>query len=592
MYMRRWLAVLCSVLVLFTILPAAALAKAGDAVKPGWKEDRVAKGWIQSKIRKMTLEEKVGQLFMVHVYGRTPTDPDYEEINLEEKRGGRNFKEVIEKYHVGGVIYFNWTDNIGTPIDAKQVNALSNGLQKIAMKQRMQIPLFISTDQEGGLVARVTEPATVFPGSMATGATRSVQYAGKSAEIMARELKSLGINMDLAPVLDVNVNPANPVINVRSFSEDPDLVSKMGVAQVKGFQGQNIVATAKHFPGHGDTDVDSHYGLPIIHHDRETLEKVDLKPFRAAIDAGIDAIMTAHIVVPALDDSGLPATLSKPILTDLLRREMGFDGLIITDSLGMSGANVLPPERVPVEAFKAGADILLNPPDVDLAYNAVLNAVKSGEISKKRLDESVFRILWYKMKRGLFHHPYVDEKATRVIGNNKHLETADRIADKSITLLKNEKGVLPLSREKSLLVTGPSDGKPERLASLLAEKGISADAYTTGATPTPEQIEAALEKAKDVDTVIVTTYNADSNTGQQNLVRALKEADKPVVVAAMRNPYDIAAFPEVDGNLATYGNRDVSVRALARALTGEVNPSGKLPVTVPGMFEYGFGLRY
>lgn len=590
--MRKWLAVLCSVLVFFTVLPAAALADTGDAVKPGWKEDRVAKGWIQSKIRRMTLEEKVGQLFMVHVYGRTPTDPDYEEINLEQKRGGKNFKEVIEKYHIGGVIYFNWTDNIGTPLDAKQVNALSNGLQKIAMKQRMKIPLFISTDQEGGMVARVTEPATVFPGNMAAGATRSIEYAGKSAEVMARELKSLGINMNLAPVLDVNVNPANPVINVRSFSEDPDLVAKMGVAQVKGFQGQNIVATAKHFPGHGDTDVDSHYGLPIIHHDRETLEKVDLKPFRAAIDAGIDAIMTAHIVVPALDDSGLPATLSKPILTDLLRKEMGFDGLIITDSLGMSGANVLPPDRVPVEAFKAGADILLNPPDVDLAYNAVLNAVKSGEISRKRLDESVYRILWYKMKRGLFHHPYVDEKETRVIGNNKHLETADRIAEKSITLLKNEKGALPLSKRKSVLVTGPSDGKPERLASLLEEKGISADAYTTGATPTSAQIEAAVEKAKGVDAVIVTTYNADSNTGQQNLVRALKEAGKPVVVAAMRNPYDISAFPEVDGYLATYGNRDVSVRALAKALTGEVNPSGRLPVTVPGMFEYGFGLSY
>src|SRR5690606_18255776 len=367
-----------------------------------------------------------------------------EEINLEQKRGGKNFKEVIEKYHIGGVIYFNWTDNIGTPLDAKQVNALSNGLQKIAMKQRMKIPLFNSTDQEGGMVARVTEPATVFPGNMAAGAARSIEYAGKSAEVMARELKSLGINMNLAPVLDVNVNPANPVINVRSFSEDPDLVAKMGVAQVMGFQGQNIVATAKHFPGHGDTDVDSHYGLPIIHHDRETLEKVDLKPFRAAIDAGIDAIMTAHIVVPALDDSGLPATLSKPILTDLLREEMGVDGLIITDSLGMEGANVLPPERVPVEAFKAGADILLNPPDVDLAYNAVLEAVKSGEISQKRLDESVSRILWYKMKRGLFHHPYVDEKAPRIIGNKKHLKTADRIAASSITLLKNENGVLPL----------------------------------------------------------------------------------------------------------------------------------------------------
>lgn len=590
--MRKFLSVLCAVLVLVALLPTVAIAKPEEAVKPGWKEDRVAKGWIQSKIKKMTLEEKVGQLFMVHVYGRTPTDPEYEEINIEEKRGGKNFKEVIEKYHIGGIIYFNWTDNIGTPLDAKQVNALSNGLQKIAMKQRMKIPLFISTDQEGGMVARVTEPATVFPGSMAAGATRSTQFAQKSAEITARELKSLGINMDLAPVLDVNVNPANPVINVRSFSEDPDLVTKMGVAQVKGFQGQNIIATAKHFPGHGDTDVDSHYGLPIIHHDRETLEKVDLKPFRAAIDAGIDAIMTAHIVVPALDDSGLPATLSKPILTDLLRKEMGFDGLIITDSLGMSGANVLPPDRVPVEAFKAGADILLNPPDVDLAYNAVLDAVKSGEISQKRLDESVYRILWYKMKRGLFHHPYVDEKATRIIGNKKHLETADLIAERSITLLKNENGVLPLTKGKNVLVTGPADGEPERLASLLKEKRIFADAYRTDTTPSQEQIEEALKKAKEADLVIVTTYNANSNAGQQNLVRALKEADKPVVVASMRNPYDIAAFPQVDGNLLTYGNRDVSVRALAKALTGEINPSGKLPVTVPGMFEYGFGLRY
>ncbi len=590
--MRRWLSVLCAVLVFFTILPTVAIAKPGDAAKPHWKEERAAKGWIKNMIKRMTLEEKVGQLFMVHVYGRTPTDPDYEEINLEKKRGGKNFKEVIEKYHIGGVIYFNWTDNIGTPLDAKQVNALSNGLQKIAMKQRMKIPLFISADQEGGMVARVTEPATVFPGSMALGATRSTRYAQASAEIMARELKSLGINFDMAPVLDVNVNPANPVINVRSFSEDPDLVTQMGLAQIRGFQGQNIVATAKHFPGHGDTDVDSHYGLPIIHHDRETLEKVDLKPFRAAIDAGIDAIMTAHIVVPALDDSGLPATLSKPILTDLLREEMGFDGLIITDSLGMEGANVLPPERVPVEAFKAGADILLNPPDVDLAYNAVLEAVKSGEISQKRLDESVSRILWYKMKRGLFHHPYVDEKAPRIIGNKKHLKTADRIAESSITLLKNENGVLPLTEEKRVLVTGPTDGKPERLAALLGAKGISADAYETDATPGSEQIERALEKAQRADLVIVTTYNANSNTGQRDLVRALTDADKPVVVASMRNPYDIAAFPEVDGNLLTYGNTDVSVRALARALTGEVNPSGKLPVTVPEMFEYGYGLRY
>src|SRR5699024_6508054 len=236
-----------------------------------------------------------------------------------------------------------------------------------------------------------------FPGNMALGATRSEAYAAESAGILGKELSSLGINMNYAPVADVNINPANPVIGVRSFGENPDLVSRLTVAQVNAYQEENVIASAKHFPGHGDTDVDSHYGLPIINHDLETLHEVDLKPFKAAIEAGIDSIMTAHIVVPALDDSGLPATLSKPILTDLLREEMGFEGLIITDSLGMSGANVVPEDRVAIEAFKAGNDVLLNPPDVELAYNSMMEAVESGEISEERVDESVYRILEAKM---------------------------------------------------------------------------------------------------------------------------------------------------------------------------------------------------
>lgn len=540
----------------------------------------------------MTVEEKVGQLFVIHVYGKTPTDPNYEDTNLRNNRGAKNFKEAIEKYHIGGVIYFNWTDNIGTPLDAAQVNALSNGIQEIAMDQRIPIPLFIATDQEGGIVARVTEPATVFPGNMALGATRSTAYAKQTAEIMGLELKSLGINMNFAPTVDVNVNPENPVIGVRSFSEDPDLVSDLGVAQVLGYQSQGVMATAKHFPGHGDTDVDSHYGLPIIEHDLETLHEVDVKPFRAAIDHGIDAIMTAHIVVPALDDSGLPATLSEPILTDFLRGELEFDGLIVTDSLGMSGANVVPPDQVPVEAFKAGADVLLNPPGVDLAYNAVLEAVQSGDISMERLDQSVYRILEAKMKRGLFDNPYADPEAIENIGSEDHLKIAEDITNKSITLVKNDYDMLPLDPHMRLLVTGPSSGKPNPLSNLLNAKGMNTESYATSASPTEAQIDNAVSMAENADAVVVTTYTANTNTAQQNLVMALLQTDKPVIVAAMRNPYDVAVFPAVDAYVTTYGDRDISVRALARVLTGEVNPEGLLPVTIPEQYDFGHGTGY
>ncbi|WP_066399531.1 glycoside hydrolase family 3 protein [Neobacillus mesonae] len=563
-----------------------------DPTKPGWKEGEAKNGWIQSKLQHMTLEEKIGQLFIVHVYGKTPTDPNYEATNLNGNRGGKNFKEVIEKYHVGGVIYFNWTDNVLTPLDATQTNTLSNGIQKIAMDQRMPIPLFVSTDQEGGIVQRLVNPGTVFPGNMALGATRSSQFAADSAAILATELKGIGVNMNFAPVADVNVNPANPVIGVRSFGEDPGLVSELTVAQVGAYQDNKLIATAKHFPGHGDTAVDSHYGLPIITHDLETLHKVDLKPFKAAIDAGIDAIMTAHIVVPALDPSGLPATLSKPILTDLLRSELGFKGLIITDSLGMSGANVVPADRVAVEAFKAGADILLNPPNVEAAYNGMLAAAQSGEISEKRIDESVYRILEYKFKRGLFDNPYTPVSAISNIGTAQHLAAADEIANKSITLVKNENNLLPLKNTDKIFITGPSTGKPGMLSELLKNKGFNTSIYATAASPTAAQINSAVASAQQADKIIVTTYTANTNAAQQNLVKALQGTGKPIIVAAIRNPYDLMSFPNVNAYLATYGDRDVSVNALARVLAGEVNPSGKLPVTIPGVAKFGDGLSY
>ncbi|MCR4445665.1 glycoside hydrolase family 3 protein [Weizmannia coagulans] len=584
---RSGLFVVCFAL-LFSLMPGFRV----QAKQDGHWRTRAEERWVSHELRKMTVEEKVGQLFIVHAYGKTPEDPAYAETNIEKGRGGTNFKEIIEKYHIGGVIYFNWSDNISTPVDAKQVQQLSNGLQKIALKQKPRIPLFISTDQEGGAVARVLEPGTVFPGNMALGATRSAANAKKAAEIMAVELKSLGINMDFAPDLDVNVNPANPVIGVRSYSENPNLVASLGTAQIAGFQSQNVAATGKHFPGHGDTNVDSHYGLPIIHHDLKTLNDVDLKPFKAAIASGVDAIMTAHIVVPALDDSGLPATLSKKIMTGLLREKLGYDGLIVTDSLDMSGANVFAPDKVPVAAFNAGADILLNPPDVEVAWNAVRNAVKTGEISRKRLDESVARILRVKYERGIVRNPFTSEKALRNFGTPEHLKAAQKMADESITLVKNENKILPLNKTKKIFVTGPSVANSSRLADLLKEKGFIIGNTSTTASPTQEETAVAVEKAQNADVIVAAAYNANTNTAQQAFLKALKKTGKPVVMVSMGNPYDIMSAPDVDANLLTYGNRSVSVQSAAKALTGEINPGGKLPVTIPGYEPFGHGLHY
>lgn len=302
-------------------------ASSGAAAEPGT---------IWSKIDQMTLREKVGQMFVPYVYGESAGTTAPADISANRTLYGvDNATQLIDKYRPGGIIYFSWSNNVNNP---RQIAGLSNGIQRAAMGQPGMIPMLISADQEQGVVVRVDEPATQFPGAMALGATRNTESARTAAVITGRELRAIGINQDFAPVADVNVNPKNPVIGVRSFGSDPSLVSGMVAAQVRGYQQDaNISATAKHFPGHGDTAVDSHYGLPVITHNRSKLESVDLPPFRAAIGSGVDAIMSAHIVVPALDDSGRPATLSRPILTGLLRNELGYDGLIVTDALTMEG---------------------------------------------------------------------------------------------------------------------------------------------------------------------------------------------------------------------------------------------------------------
>ncbi|MER7557499.1 glycoside hydrolase family 3 protein [Nocardioides sp. NPDC126508] len=564
---------------------------------------------IVSLMRHMSLQQKVGQLFVIEVYGRDATNvSDTAKAGNQKLYGVDTPAQAIAKYQPGGVIYFTTRgpDNIGDPA---QVATLSNGLQNAALQQRPKIPLNIAVDQEGGaLVARFgpASGATQMPGQMALGADGSTADAARSAEVIGTELAAVGITQDYAPVADVNLNPNNPVIGIRSAGADPAAVSDIVAAEVGGFDAGGLSSIAKHFPGHGDTGTDSHYGLPEVTHTREQLEQIDLPPFEAAIDAGIDAIMTAHVTVPSIDPSGEPATMSEPILTGLLREELGFDGLIVTDALDMQGASATyPPDVAPVEAFLAGADQLLIPPQMDTAYAAVIGAVKDGRISRQRLDQSVYRILKHKLDNDIFESPYVDPTAaSAVFSNPVHKADAQAISDRTTTLVKNDDGLLPLTPgPKNVLVAGWGVDTTAGIAAGLQKRGATTQVLQSGTTPTDAQIDAAVQAAQGKDLVVVPTNNAwqiNPATGeptpaavaQTKLVKALLATDTPVIVTAMRNPYDVTSFPEATTVLDTYGYTSHQLKSLVRVLYGEVNPSGRLPVEIPGLFPLGHGLTY
>ncbi|MFI1290309.1 glycoside hydrolase family 3 protein [Streptomyces sp. NPDC020792] len=564
---------------------------------------------LRALISRMTLEEKVGQLFVMRVYGHSATAPAQADIDANLKEiGVRTAAELIAKYRVGGIIYFAWANNTQNP---HQIADLSNGIQQAALGQPRGLPLLVATDQEHGIVCRVGKPATLFPGAMAMGAGGSPADAHTLGRVSGAELRALGINQDYSPDADVNVNPANPVIGVRSFGADPDAVAGLVTAEVKGYQSSRVAATAKHFPGHGDTATDSHYGFPVITHSRELWEKLDAVPFRAAIKAGIDSIMTAHIQFPALDDSGDPATLSHPVLTGILRGELGYDGVVVTDSLGMDGVrSKYGDDRVPVLALKAGVDQLLNPPSLDVAWNAVLNAVRAGELTEARLDESILRVLRLKAKLGLLDDPYVSQaNVDRVVGIGTHLAAADRVAERTTTLLANEGRLLPLSRRshKKLLVVGADPASPSGttgpptgvLAAALSELGFQATALSTGTAPSAATADKAVAAAQDADAVVVGTYNVTAGSSQKTLVERLVATGRPVIAVAIRNPYDIAQLPTVPAHLAAYSWTDVELRAAARVIAGQVRPRGRLPVPVQRaddpaqvLYPIGYGLSY
>jgi beta-N-acetylhexosaminidase len=427
---------------------------------------------------------------------------------------------------------------------------------------------------------------------MALGASRSTQAAELAARITGEELRAMGVFADYAPVADVNVNPRNPVIGVRSFSSVPGLVSQMVAAQVRGYQAAGVAATAKHFPGHGDTAVDSHVGLPVIGHGRATLESVDLLPFVAAIDAGVDAVMTGHLLVPAIDDSGLPATLSAPIVTGLLRGRLGFDGVVVTDSLRMEGVRTrFGDGEIAVRALLAGADQLLDPPDLPEAYDAVLDAVASGRISQQRLDDSVRRILRMKADRGLTSalNAIVDvTKVPLIVGSGRHQRDAQSIADQTTTLLTNRGQVpIPGLADSRILVTGHGQAATAALAAALDERGARATVMETGLEPDSRRIAKARSAAGAADAVVVLTY--DAGRKQLALVSALQASGTPVIVVSTGAPYDTGRLPPGVSVLATYSDRRIAMIALARVLAGEIAPVGRLPVAIPAT---GSGIRY
>ncbi len=593
-------------IVIAFVLPSAGVAAAQSSQrfepsKKAWKE-------ADKLLAKMSVEEKVGQLVHVGINARfSNQDSDY-------------FKEIqrqVVQNHVGGIIFF------GAPI--YETTILANRMQ-----QNAKVPLLMALDAETGIGMRF-EDATNFPWAMAIAATGDPEFARRVGVITGREAKAIGIQHVYAPVLDVNNNADNPVINVRSFGEDPNEVARFGTAFIDGLQSQRVIATAKHFPGHGDTNVDSHRGLPIIDHSLESLEKTELVPFRAAIKAGVASIMIAHIALPQIDGeeikplatyrggdaevgaeivkekSTIPATLSNKIQTGLLRKQMGFDGLIVTDAMSMSGLTIyFDQEEAGVRAFLAGADILEKPSDPDAMIRGLVNAVKSGRISAERLNESVRKILAWKYELGLFKNKItnIDLIDTSVSGKDA-TDLTNEIAEKAITLVRNDGDALPLDRTKKIAVLGISNGfdGPSTMGSFagaLRANGVRFMPSYLQENSGVEQVAAARQAVNAADIVVVGLYGrvrsgAKNSVGiPENGAAILRDAiaaGKKVIGISFGNPYILGSFPQLQTYVVAYGDMASLQRAAANSILGLQNTTGRLPISLPGLYPRGTGIQ-
>ena len=538
----------------------------------------------------MDLQTKIGQLITLLVYGDSADTADDRNTELY---GVATPAEVIRRYRPGGVIYFAWAGNTDNP---QQIGRLSNGLQAAAKAAGLP-PLIIGTDQETGRVARMGPPATQFPGAMALAATHSPDLVRQAYAITGTELRAVGINADFAPVADVNVNQSNPVIGIRSFSSEPDVVSDHVAAATAGLQlDAGISAAAKHFPGHGDTASDSHHGLPVITHSMIDWEFLDALPFRAAVRAGIDMIMTGHLALPDRDPSGDPATLSRPILTGLLRDDLGFPGVIITDSLRMDGVRErYGDDEIAVRALEAGVDILLEPADPDAAVAAIIRAVSSGRLTEQRIDASVQRILDLKRRRGLFDAAPTDPATIdRVVGSEAHQARAAAITDATITLARDDQFQIPLRRALTC-VLGPDEASVGRVTEGLQAAGLQTSALVTGNEPGRLLIDAARRQARAAQQTVLITNAGWRSQRQRVLARAVRQAAERVSLVAITEPYDVGLVADGGTMLLTYSATPGAIDALVRVLVGKVRPTGRLPLSVGEiadhpLFPYGAGV--
>jgi beta-N-acetylhexosaminidase len=567
----------------------------GTSAKRGAKKlSPAANAWVESALRKMTVDEKIGQLLFTTYHGSfTATDSAAYAQILHD----------VKDLHVGGFIIITH----GSPLGIVKSQAYPTAVLANQLQAKSKLPLLVGADFERGTAMRYDE-GTSFPTAMAVSAGGNPKDAYTMGKITALEARATGVQWVYAPDADVNNNPGNPIINTRSFGEDPMRVAEFVSAFVHGVEENGGIATAKHFPGHGDTAADSHIDLPVIRADRARLESLELVPFRAAIAAGVGSVMTGHLNVPAFEpDPNTPATLSQNILTGLLRKELGFEGLVVTDAMDMGGITVrYAPGEAAVRAVAAGADCLLMPPVPDAAFEALQDAVKSGRISKQRLDESVRRILQAKAWMGLQNNRLVDVNAiNHKFGSAAWQKEAQEISDRGVTLLRDTAHRLPLDGTKpsrALLLAFYADPEPYPGEDLERELRSRFDSVTTLRADT-RFVNASILKlppADSYDVAIVAFFvrvsdrkgNVDVPAEQAALAEQVYKTGKPAITVGLGSPYLIEGFPKAETWLAAFGISDVAQISIARALFGEIPVLGHLPVTVPGVkLKAGFGIE-
>jgi beta-N-acetylhexosaminidase len=595
-------------------LIAVAIVYGADAAKDPFTLDRDATRWVEQTLKKLSLDDKIGQVIVPSLdstYLSSDTD-SFEKLVV-----------LARDYHVGGFHVFGGSEPspqvllgngygsviLGQPLAAA---SLVNRLQMIAA-----VPLLNTADFEAGVGFRIAG-ATVFPRQMALGAAApdNERLVRESARITGIESRAIGIHVNFAPLADVNNNARNPVINTRSYGENPQRVGSLVAAYIEGAHQGRILATIKHFPGHGDTDVDSHLGLPSIGVDRARLDAVELPPFRIGIDRGADAVMAAHIVLPALDPSpGAPATFSGPMLDGLLRKDLGFQGLVYTDSMSMDAVTkMVSPGEGAVRAFVAGNDVILHPTDPIAAFDAMKTAVAGGRISTARLDASVERLLRAKASLGLYREKLVDLNAVAaLVGGRAHAAIADEAAARSLTLIKDDRKSIPLtvSRDTSILYLSILDypagwriAAPSRtfIPELKKRWPQVTSIEISDRTPAAE-LEMVRSIAPRFGAIVASVFvRATSASGRmdlaaepakllKDLATATARTSTPFVTTFFGNPYTPTFIPELPAMVLTYDVYDLPERAAVRAIAGEARISGKLPIAIPGLFPVGHGLE-